>query len=73
MIAIGKAENDIAITDGVHFVYVVLETFLVEFLEEFTKHLHDYVGLILVLFGKGCEAFDVGVEHCALLELVGQL
>lgn len=50
LVTVSKTQNDVTVADCVDFVDVVLETFFVELLEEFTEHLYDNIGLILVFF-----------------------
>jgi len=73
LITIGKTQYHIAIADCVNLVNVMLEALFVKLFEKLSQHFDDYVRLVFVLFGKGGEAFDVGVEHGTVFKLVGQL
>ncbi len=73
LIAIGKTQNNIAIANGINLVNIMFKALFIKLLKQFPEHFNNDIGFVLVFFGEGSKALDIGIEHGTVFKLISKL
>lgn len=73
LIAIGKAQDNIAVANGINFVNIMFKALFIKLLKQFPEHFNNDIGFVLVFFGEGSKPFDISIEHGTVFELISEL